>query len=518
MQRLVTFAIALAATLPAFAADLVIGLAADVTSMDPHLLNAAPNNAVADQIYGTLIQTDARQRHMPGLAESWRAIDETTWEFKLRKGVKFHDGSEFTAEDVAFTLDRPPTLKSAGAQFSVFTRAVREKIIVDPHTIRFKTATPYPNMPVDMSLLPMLSKRAAEGAQSTDFDAGKAAIGAGPFKLVRFVRGDRIEFARHEAYWGPKPAWDRVTLRILSNDASRVAALLAGDVHLIEAVPTQDFAKIKTNASLQVFTTASNRMIFLHMDVSREKSPFVLDRGGKPLERNPFRDVRVRKAISKAVNRPAIVERVMEGMALPAGQFVPEGFLGYEPSLKPEPFDPEGARKLLAEAGYPQGFAVTLHGPNNRYVNDDQVVQAVAQMMARVGIQARVETMPMAVYFPRANKTDFSFALLGWGVSTGEASYPLRALVATYNAEKGLGTFNWGRYSNAQLDKVIEQALATVDDAQRDKLLREGQRLAFADQAVVPLHYQVNTWAARKGYVYSPRTDERTYAHTVRPQ
>jgi len=500
------------------AADLVIGLSADVTSMDPHVLNAAPNNGVADQLYGTLVLNDARQRQQPGLAESWRAIDETTWEFRLRKGVKFHDGSDFTAEDVAFTIERPAALKSAGAQFAVFTRAVREMIIVDAHTIRMKTAAPYPNLPIDMSALPMLSKRAAQNAQSPDFDSGKAAIGAGPFKLVRFVRGDRIELARNDAYWGPKPAWDRVTLRIITNDASRVAALLAGDVQMIEAVPTQDFAKVRAHKDLQVFTIASNRMIFFHLDSARDKSPFVFDLSGKPLERNPFKDVRVRKAVSKAINRQTIVERVMEGMALPAGQFVPEGFFGYEPALKAEPFDPDGARKLLADAGYPKGFAITLHGPNNRYVNDDQIVQAVAQMLTRVGIQTRVETMPLAAYFPKGNKSEFSVALLGWGVSTGEASYPLRALVATNNAEKGFGNFNWARYSNPKLDKLIEQALATVDDAQREKLLREGQQMAFADQAVVPLHYQVNAWAARRGLVYTPRTDERTHAHLVRPQ
>jgi peptide/nickel transport system substrate-binding protein len=502
----------------AAAADLVIGLSADVTSIDPHVLNAAPNNAVADQIFGTLVMNDARQRHVPGLAESWRAIDATTWEFRLRKGVKFHDGSDFTAEDVAYTLDRPATLKSVGGQFAIFTRAVREKTIVDPHTIHLKTATPYPNLPIDMAALPILSKRAAQGAQSSDFDSGKAAIGAGPYKLVRFSRSDRIELARNDAYWGPKPAWDRVTLRILTNDASRVAALLSGDVHLIEAVPTPDFAKIKANTRLQVFTTASNRMIFLHMDSAREKSPFVLDRAGKPLEANPFRDVRVRKAISKAINRPALVERVMEGMALPAGQFVPEGFFGYDPALRAEAYDPEGARKLLAEAGYASGFAVTLHGPNNRYVNDEQILQAVAQMLTRIGIQVRVEAMPLAVYFPRANKTEFSFALLGWGVSTGEASYPLRALVATFNADKGYGNFNWARYSNAKLDGLLEQALATVDDGQREALLRQAQQVAFADQAVVPLHYQVNAWAARRGYAYAPRSDERTHAHSVRPE
>jgi peptide/nickel transport system substrate-binding protein len=159
-----------------------------------------------------------------------------------------------------------------------------------------------------------------------------------------------------------------------------------------------------------------------------------------------------------------------------------------------------------------------LHGPNNRYVNDDQIVQAVAQMLARIGIQTRVETLPFAVYIPRANKSEFSAALLGWGVSSGEAGYPLRSLVATYNIDKGFGTFNWSRYSNPDLDKLIEQALSSVDDAQRERLFRQAQQLAFADQAVVPLHYQVNAWAARKGYSIVPRTDERTHAHGVRPQ
>jgi peptide/nickel transport system substrate-binding protein len=499
------------------AADLVVGLSADVTSIDPYVLNAAPNNAVADQIFSTLVLNDARQRQIPGLAESWRAVDDTTWEFKLRRGVKFHDGTEFTAEDVAFSIDRPATMKSVAGQFSVFTRAVREKIIVDPYTIRLRTAGPYPNLPVDMSALPIVSKRAAEGADSSDFDSGKAAIGAGPFKLVRFAKGDRIELARHEGYWGPRPPWDRVTLRVMTNDASRVAALLAGDVQIIEAVPTQDFAKLKANGNFSVFTTASNRMIFFHLDSARDKTPFAFDAAGKPLEKNPFKDVRVRRAVSKAINRQAIVDRLMEGLALPAAQFVPEGFFGYAASLKPEPFDPDGARKLLAEAGYPNGFTITLHGPNNRYVNDEQIVQAVAQMLTRVGIQTRVETMPLSVYFPRGNKAEFTAAMLGWGVSTGEAGYPLRALIATQNADKGFGTFNWARYSNPRVDQLLEQALATIDNAKRDKLLQETQEVAFADQAVVPLHYQVNAWAASKGLIYAPRTDERTHAHAVRP-
>jgi peptide/nickel transport system substrate-binding protein len=208
----------------------------------------------------------------------------------------------------------------------------------------------------------------------------------------------------------------------------------------------------------------------------------------------------------------------MDGLAIPAGQFVPEGFFGYSPALKPEEYDPGGARKLLAEAGYPDGFGLTLHGPNNRYVNDEQVVQAVAQMLAKIGIATRVETLPFSVYTTRARKFDFSAALLGWGVSTGEGSYPLVSLVATFNAEKGLGPWNWSRYANSKMDSVLEQALATLDNPKREKLLQQAAEIAIRDQAVVPLHYQVNTWAARRGYTYTPRTDERTYAFDVRQQ
>ena len=499
------------------AADLTIGLGADVTSMDPHVLNASPNNSIGEQVFDTLVRRDPRQRFVPGLAESWRTVDDTTWEFKLRRGVKFHNGADFTAEDVVFSLERPSTLKGVPGGFTVFTQAIREKIIVDPYTLRLKTAAPYPNMPSDMSSVIIVSKRVAQDATSADFDAGKAAVGTGPWKLVRFAKGDRIELARNETYWGPRPAWDKVTLRLITSDPSRIAALLAGDVHVIEVVPPSDYAKLRTNGAITIFSAPSNRMIFFHLDSSRDKSPFVTDKAGAPLDQNPLKDARVRRAISKAINRQAIAERVMEGLALPAGQFVPDGFFGFSPALKPEPFDPDGARKLLAEAGYPDGFGLTLHGPNNRYVNDEQVVQAVAQMLNRIGIVTKVEVLPFSVYVTRARKYDFSAALLGWGVSTGEVSYPLRSLVATVSAEKGLGTWNWSRYSNPKMDALLEQGLAIVDNAKREKILQAAAELAIRDQAVVPLHYQVNTWAARKGYTYTPRTDERTYAHEVKP-
>jgi peptide/nickel transport system substrate-binding protein len=222
--------------------------------------------------------------------------------------------------------------------------------------------------------------------------------------------------------------------------------------------------------------------------------------------------------MSKAINRPALVERVMEGAAVTSGQLMPEKFFGYVPALKPEQYDPEGARKLLAEAGYPDGFGLTLHAPNNRYVNDEQIAQAVAQMLSRVGIATRVDAMPSAVYFTRGSKLEFSFMLVGWGAETMEASSPLKALLATFNAARGMGAANRGRYSNPRMDTVLDQALATVDDARREKLLQQATEIGVGDLGILPLYHQHNLWAARRGIVYEARADERTFAHEFRPQ
>jgi peptide/nickel transport system substrate-binding protein len=191
---------------------------------------------------------------------------------------------------------------------------------------------------------------------------------------------------------------------------------------------------------------------------------------------------------------------------------------GYVPGLKPEAYDPEGARKLLAEAGYPEGFGLTLHAPNNRYVNDEQVAQAIAQMLSRIGIVTKVDAMPSAVYFTRANKLEFSLMLVGWGSDTAEASSPLKALLATFNNDKGMGQANRGRYSSAKMDALLDQALATVDDARREKLLQQATEVAMSDTGIITLYHQENLWATRKGVVYTPRADERTFAHEFRPQ
>ena len=517
MKKLLALAL-LALPLAAPAADLSIALGGDVTSMDPHFHNLTPNNNVGAHVFDTLVMKDAAGKIKPGLAESWRAVDDLTWEFKLRKGVRFHDGSNFTAADVVFSLDRIPNVPNSPSPFTTYTKQITEKIVVDPWTLRLKSATPYPQMPSDMSTVLVVSSRAAANATTDDFNTGKATIGTGPFKFVRWQKGDRIELARNDDWWGPKAAWDKVTFRIITSDPTRVASLLAGEVRAIENVPTNDLAKLATNKDLSIYRTVSVRLMYLHLDTARDKTPFATDKAGKPLEKNPLKDLRVRRALSKAINRQALVERVMEGAAVATGQLMPEKFFGYTPALKTEAYDPEGARKLLAEAGYPEGFGLTLHAPNNRYVNDEQVAQVIAQMLARIGIQARMDAMPSSVFFSRGSKLEFSLMLVGWGAETMEASSPLKALLATFNNSKGTGAANRGRYSNPKLDTVLDQALATVNDAQREKLLQQATEIGVGDLGIIPLYHQHNLWATRRGISYDARSDERTFAHEFRPR
>src|SRR5262252_3691552 len=510
--------LALAVASPDTAADeLKIAVAADITSIDPHFFNLFPNNNVAEHIFDKLVQMDPDSKLIPGLATSWKPIDDKTWEFKLRKGVKFTDGTELTAEDVAYSIDRVPNVPNSPGPFSAYTKAIIAKEIVDPYTIRFKYAAPYPLAPNDLSTIYIVSKKVATGASTEDFNSGKAAIGSGHYKLVKYTSGDRVELVRNDAYWGEKSPWDKVTFKIIKNESARVAALLSGDVDAIEQPPTADLARIKNDPKFTVTSKISHRVIYFNFDHLERSSPFITDKAGKPLAKNPLLDVRVRRAISKAINRQAIVDRVMEGQAIPSGQLVSEKLFGHVPGLKADAYDVEGAKKLMTEAGYPNGFNITIHGPSGRYVNDEKIVQAVAQMLTRVGIVSKVETAPMAPYSARASKQEFSFHMVGWGASTGEASSPLRSLLATFNREKGLGAVNWGRYSNPKVDYVIEQALQQVNDDNRSQMLQQATRMAMSDLGLMPIHFQFTIWASSKKIQYTPRTDEYTLAFLVRP-
>jgi peptide/nickel transport system substrate-binding protein len=505
---------ALALVAPAQAQTLRWGSFAEPSSLDPYYHNLGPNNAMARHFFDRLIDTDEHQRLFPGLAVSWKPVNDSTLELKLRKGVKFTDGSEFTAADVVFSFNRAPNVPNSPSSFGIHTKDIKKLEVVDAYTVRFHTDGPHPLLPNDISAINIMSHTAAAGKTTEQLNAGEGLVGTGPYKLVEWVRGDHLTMVRNAHYWGPKPMFEKVVFRPMTNGSARVAALLAGDVDFIDDVPTPDIARFKTDSRFVLSQGVSNRVIYLHLDHDREVSPFVKTPDGK----NALRKWEVRAAISHAINRPAIVERVMEGVAIPAGQLLPEGFFGHDPALKPDAYDPALSKQLLAKAGYPNGFKLTLHGPNDRYINDAKIAQAVAQMLTRVGIETDVDTMPRNVYFPRATKREFSFILVGWGSDTGEASSPLRSLLATYNKDKGMGASNRGRYSNPKMDALLNEALVTVDDAKREKLLQEATDVAMKDYGIIPLHYQVNTWATRKGLCYMARSDEASVAMGVREE
>ncbi|EDP63105.1 probable substrate-binding periplasmic (pbp) abc transporter protein [alpha proteobacterium BAL199] len=531
IRRLGAVAIAFGAfTTPVYAEDITIGLAAEPSSMDPYFHNLGPNNALIGHMFERLVEFDANQQLIPGLATEWKAVSDTVWELKLRKDTTFHDGSAFTADDVIFSFARADQYEGGNSSFRTYTKG-KTVTKVDDLTVRIATEAPYPLMPNDLTTVMMMSSGAKgtgdpaknKGIEAKDFNDGTATIGTGPFRFVEWKKGERVTLKKFDKYnGGLKQPFDNVTFKFIPAQPARVAALMAGDVDMIDNVPTVDIARLKKDSSVALSQGVSNRVIYLHLDQFREKSPFVTTVDGKPLDKNPLLDPKVRKALSLMINRQAIVDRVMEGVALPAGQLLPDGFFGRSPNLTADPYDPKAAKKLLAEAGWGDGFGLTIHGPNDRYINDSKICEAIGQMLTANGIPTKVETMTKNVFFSRASKggpdksPEFSFILVGWGSGTGEASSPLKSLLATFDPKKGFGASNRGRHSNPKMDEALVAALATVDDKQRGALLAEATDIGIGqDMGIIPLHYQVNTWATRKGLAYHARTDERTVAYDV---
>ncbi|WP_236025240.1 ABC transporter substrate-binding protein [Arenibaculum pallidiluteum] len=513
-----------AAASPAAGAELRIGTSAEPSALDPHYHNLAPNTAVRMHVFEALVGQDAKQRLKPELAESWRAVDDTTWEFKLRKGVKFSDGTPFDAQDFVYTVCRIPQVQNSPSSFTIYTKGIDAIETPDPHTLIIKTAAPYPLLPVELSTFGIMSAEAAKGENvkfekagckadswpaTAQFNDLSLAIGTGPYKFKQFTKGERIVLETNPVYWGRKPQFDAVTFRPITSDGPRVAALLAGDVDMIENPPIQDIERLKNDPKVAVSQALSNRVIYVALGV-QEKPPTIEGTDGK----NPLRDKRVREALSLAIDRDAIVKRIMLGVAEPASQLLPAGFFGHDPALKLTS-DQKKAKELLAAAGYPNGFKLTLGTPNDRYINDEKVAQAVAQMFTRIGVQTQVDASTANVFFSRRNKEEYSAFLAGWGAATGEMSSPLKSLVAGRDKDKGFGTTNYTSYANPAVDQPLAQALATVDDKKREALLQQSVRAVIEDYGILPLHYEVTSWATRKGLTYEARADQYTLAFDV---
>ena len=520
MYRRNVVAMAAAATVfavtPAIGQEIKIGLSAEPSAIDPHYHVYTPNESLRQHIFEALTGFDVNRNIVPILAESWKPVNSTTWEFKLRNNVKFSDGTPFTAQDVIYSLCRVSKVPNSPSSYAISTRHIANAKAGDARTVIIETSSSYALLPNDLAKVGIISAKVNGGENvqynkdgceapswpaTKDFNNGKLAIGTGPYRYGEYVPGSRVVLNRNDQYWGTKPAWAKVTFRPIPSDGPRVAALLSGDVDLIESVPVQDVERVKSNARFTIHTARSARLIYIGLD-----SVSVVNASVTGETKNPFKDKRVREAVSRAIDRPAIVEKIMGRYAVPAWQFV----YGNGDTKVNGWYNPAKAKELLAQAGYPNGFELTLAGPNDRYVNDEQIVQAVAQMLSAVGIKTKVNVMTSNVFFPRQSKGEFGFRLSAWQAATGEISYPMRALVATPNKEKGNGTANYNKYSNPAVDALLEQAVETLDNGQRQQLLQKASDLAIDDIAILPLHYEVSIWAMRKGIDFPGRWDQVT--------
>ena len=512
MKKLLTGALVAASFAGIASAEtLTIGTRNETTSIDPHFYNTSSNHQIVAHMNQYLIEKDERQQLKPALAVSWKPVDDKVWEIKLRKGVKWTDGLPFTADDVMANVERAKSeiVKTTSPAYRFMLGIDHKKI--DDYTIHTTTGTVYPLMPAYLSVSPMISRKFAK-ATTEEYNNGTAAVGTGPYKFVEWIKGDQVVLVKNPDYWGDKPVWDKIVYKVIKSDPSRLAAMLNGDVDLIDYVPTTDYQSVKKNPKLAISEIPSNRVIYLVMDQKGPKTPYAKTNDGKEMP-NPMLNRKIRKAISLSINRQAIVDRVMEGAGFPAGQFPVSGMFGYDPGIKPDPYDPEQAKKLLAEAGYPKGFQLTVHGPNDRYINDGKLTEVIGQMLTKVGIRTQVHTEPKATFFK--NAWTYSLCLLGFGSDTGEASSAFTALLHTQIKEKNLGRVNRTGYANPKFDKLVDTALQTLDNKERENLLQAAGRVAYDDTAFIASHYQVNVWAHRPDLAYVARTDERTYGMYV---
>jgi len=514
-RRLSLAVIAAFLALGATAQNLTLGTKLELNTLDPHFFAAFPTNSSMQYFFDKLVEYGDKLEIVPALATSWKLTDNLTWEFKLRKGVTFHDGTPFTADDVIFSLERIPNVPNSPNSFAQFTRGIESTRKVDDLTLIVKTRSPNPQLLSDLANIFIVSAKAARGAATADFNSGKAVVGTGPYKLVEYVSAEKLVVERNDKYWGAKPAWARVTEKVIARDPTRLAALLAGQVDAIDAVPIPDLERLKKEGRFALFRGPAALVHYVALDSARDESPFVTAKDGRPLGRNPLKDPRVRKALSLAINRDLISRRVMEGSAVPASQMMPAIFPTASRSLKPDPYDVARAQALLREAGWGEGFRIVLHATSDRYPNDSSVAQAIAQMWSRVGIKAEVEALPGAVFFTRASKQEFSAFAAQYGAEDSINS--LRALVASYDTAKGYGTANRTRYSNPVVDSLLTETLATMDDELRQQKLERAINFALADQPLIPVFHPIFDFAAKKGLVVTPRAQRRFNAMMVAP-
>jgi peptide/nickel transport system substrate-binding protein len=523
-------ALALALTsLPAAAQTLRIALSAETTSADPLNYALTPNNTLRQHVFEALVDMDAELAPQPGLAESWTREGDLSWTFRLRPGVRFHNGQPFTAADVLFTYCRAQNNKDEVVQsYSRIVRRLANVEVLDDSSVRVTTKEPEPLLLNDLSNLTILPRSLINNARldfsagedcgfagpwpgAAQFNDGSAAIGTGPYRVVSYSRNATTELRRNDDYWGSKPHWQSLRMTPVTAAGPRLAGLLAGDYDLIESPATGDLPRLRENAGIRISAKPTTRLIFIQFDAGRSPSPFVNGGQGK----NPLQDARVRQALSLAIDRRAIESRVMDGIALPAAQFLPESMAGTIPGLPVLPYDPARAKELLKQAGYPDGFSFTFHATNNRYINDARLAQVLAQFWQRIGVKVELDAMPSSVFFGRRGKREFSVSMGGWGSDAAETLMFFSTWLMSTDRERGLGTSNYGGWSDARFDELAGRAKVTMDDATRIDLLRQAGQVALEQMPVIPIQFESAVWAFRKGLAYPGRVDQTTMATEV---
>ena len=515
-----TLALAVSA-LPAGAQTLRIAFKASMDGTDPHQ-TFTPNRNAQLHVWETLLTQDETLRPRPQLAESWRAVDPLTWEFKLRRDVLFHDGSPFTSADAAFSILRARAA-TGPRTYAVAVRNVTAVETPDAHTLIVRTSVPTPLQPDFLVAIAILNARASEGAVDADFNGGRAAIGTGPYRWGRWTPQQDVTFERSPNWRGTPEPWARVHIRFVPNDSARVAALLAGDVDVIDTVPTGLHQRIREAPSLQLVSGYSVFTHYFYLDAMSAQVPNITGADGQPLPQNPMRDLRVRRAISMAINRRALAERVMEGGATATGQIAAPGFIGHVPDLPLPHFDPPRARALLAEAGYPNGFTLTLHCTQDRFAGDARTCQAIGQMLTAIGIRTNIEALPMPIYLRRSatltpgGAPELSAHLAMFGSSSGIASEGLTALLRTPNAARAHGGWNRTRFSSPEFDSMLDRVDSEFDPATRERLTQEAIRWVAENVPLAPIFHIGASWGLKRGLVMSPRGDQYTMATEIRP-
>ena len=496
---LIAAALAAACSL-ASAVTLRVANQGDATSMDPHSLNESLQLSITGNVYEPLVGRDKKLGLVPALATQWTQTSPTVWRFALRKGVKFHDGTPFTADDVVFSFTRAA---GDGSDMKGYTSALKEVRKVDDATVELETTAPFPILPDVISLVYIMSKKWCEDNKAEkpvdrrkgiENAASFRSNGTGPYRLRERQPTTRSVFVRHPGHWEMAEGnVDEVIFTPIGNDATRVAAMLSGEIDMMEPVPLQDVERLKGNANISVMQGPELRTIFLGMDQKRDELQFSSVKG-----KNPFKDKRVRQAFYQAIDIEAIKSRVMRNAAAPTALMIGPGIKGFVPDMnKRLPFDTEAARKLLAEAGYPNGFEVSMNCPNDRYVNDGEVCQAVAASLARIGVKINLQAESKATYFPKILRRDTSFYMLGWTPGTYDAHNALSNLMAT-PTDKGQGTFNLGAYSNPKIDDLTARIQSETDQAKRNAMIAEAFKLHADDIGHIPLHQQALAWAMKK--------------------